>query len=367
MSDSSTTKRFFILLSAILVLAVGGFFVWRWAYSPPTNEFNENLAQARSSFYDREDNAAVSRLEDIVKNAPSNKEKAQAEVSLADAYFWLNDDLDKSVNLYKEIAGNEAYPAEPRATALRAMLNIFDGSPASVDTFAKRIFTGSSAWESLQGADGRESVRNMCAWSNELYETARAHICMADWYAGEVLGGKLGLKNIDSSQSKEYEETALQHLDRADIMIGKEALYPSLNKISINYMKEAVVYGMLYAATGDSAYKKKAENSFQLADDTASSITEAYIKNITVSSIKYYRLVYLALLTTSGIEDHTAEIQSIGQTYKDNEEATKKAFANRFQNRDRHTTHTVQEVLHINVGRILTRYGDFLKENGWVF
>lgn len=259
----------YILIGIVVVLAVAFLYFYYPSLLSPSKapSFDQKYSEAQKVYYSGDTEKAISQIESILPGAPSKAAEADAKKFLALAY--ATGDVKKSTDLFKEVAGNQAYPVLTRALALSNMADMFMlGSSRASSTLTQNIFSG-EPYKSYPIASTGE--QRFLSGARKLYEQASALYVLpvdeyriAEWYAKEATLSKL--YHVKTSESADLNiSQAKAHLTKGDNALAVYMQIGTQSGLGYSGWMQGLVLGMLGEFDKKDSEKVLAEKAFESA------------------------------------------------------------------------------------------------------
>jgi len=219
----------FLGLSLISAAILSGYFLVgkgnQIAREKEISRLNENFNLGKSSIVQsiNEGNSyqgAIEKANLLLENKEFADlgQEANLKILLAESYVndLREDDFKKGLNILKESAANDAYPAKWRAIAFDRLVSFVSSKGAS---FAKEnVFNDAYFSPMMEEGDLGIALRKLDERSLALYNTVVPNYRIANWYALQLIeNGKLS-----EEEKKKYLQITKAMLENGEALFNKE-------------------------------------------------------------------------------------------------------------------------------------------------
>lgn len=279
--DSAQRPRFAVISIFALILIIAAVVAYFWSSEP------KELKKAQIAYYtntagiNREER--VKTLEEAVKISDrlNDEQESTAKIMLADSLGEI--DRVRSLELFKEVAINEAFPKGNRSLAINMILDNIELDFIENNFLKSRIFKGGAFGELLQSSNGdvNLAVRKLNEWSVNLFPNTIAHYRLAKWYAAEIY------KNTGGNQNALKQEVS-HHLAAGDALFEKykNNIHPTRRGIAYETKARAL---RLSGGSPD-----KIREYFRLAGVAYLEEPQTIFQIVHLTMMRLYRAAYLA-------------------------------------------------------------------------
>ncbi len=194
MESSGLPRALLITIIIVVFLAGGAYFYFRKSKLSTLETFNMAYLEADALHSHGDYNAAVTKLQQALKVAPSKSAEANLKRKIASSLIFRNSgsDQDDAILIFKEVVDDPAMPVLSRALALSDMAFTYDLT-SDRELMKRAVFNkepyASYLRESGTGIHG--ALRRIYEQSDVLYPTAFARFEIAIRYAIPLLNGRV--------------------------------------------------------------------------------------------------------------------------------------------------------------------------------
>lgn len=248
------------ILAAVLVLIA--VFVAVYFYYKSPSAFKRVREDARKSYLAGDKKKVIEILENKIAAAPSKEAEAGAKYMLAGAY--VESDIKKAIDIFKEIAADKDYPKIRRARAVTAMANLFMLNARTDGELLKLIFSGEPYSSFVTPDQDLESaVRKLYEYASEIYVIPYSEFRIAEWYAKQAYAIKF--YKFPSDKTWEfYSKKSKEHMEKGEkAIIGYISLPNTKLEMGYGDWVRGAGFTMLWKLENKVEYKNLAEDFFK--------------------------------------------------------------------------------------------------------